>query len=151
MKIFFILMVFLLFPISKVYSFCGFYVAKGGADLFNNASQVVLVRNEDKTVISMMNDYKGPLKEFALVVPVPVVLTEGQVNVGDKKLFERIDSFTAPRLVEYFDEDPCRPPMVYSRGMMQKSVVADMAESESPRSSKSLGVTIEEKIYCRRV
>ena len=145
MKIFFILMVFLLFPIGKAYSFCGFYVAKGGAELFNNASQVVLVRNEDKTVISMMNDYKGPLKEFALVVPVPVVLTEGQVNVGDKKLFERIDSFTAPRLVEYFDEDPCRPPMVYSRGIMQKSLSMDMAESMSPSSSKSLGVTIEEK------
>ena len=136
--------IFLLFPMSKAYSFCGFYVAKGDAKLFNKASQVVLARNENKTVISMMNDYEGPLKEFALVVPVPVVLTEGQVNVGDKKLFERIDSFTAPRLVEYFDEDPCQR---YNLGAVMES--ADMVRSKSsrksPRSSKSLGVTIEEK------
>ena len=144
MKTFFILIVFLFFSIGEAYGFCGFYVAKGGAELFNNASQVVLVRNEDKTVISMMNDYEGSFKEFALVVPVPSVLKKEQVNVGNKKLFERIDSFTAPRLVEYFDEDPCRPPMVYSRGMVKsKSVMEDM--DASPRSSKSLGVTVEEK------
>ena len=145
MKIFFILMVFLFFPIGKAYSFCGFYVAKGGAELFNNASQVVLVRNEDKTVISMMNDYEGSLKEFALVVPVPSVLKKEQVNVGNKKLFERIDSFTAPRLVEYFDEDPCRRPQITFDGMV-RSKSMDLAEGDfSRRSSKSLGVTVEEK------
>ncbi len=144
MKTFFIFMVFLFFSIGEAYGFCGFYVAKGGADLFNNASQVVLVRNEDKTVISMMNDYEGAFKEFALVVPVPSVLKKEQVNVGNKKLFERIDSFTAPRLVEYFDEDPCRPNIVFDGMVRSKSMSLDRAES-SPQSSKSLGVTVEEK------
>lgn len=137
--------IFLLFPLSKAYGFCGFYVAKGDAKLFNKASQVVLVRNEDKTVISMMNDYQGPLKQFALVVPVPVVLKEGQVNVGEKKLFERIDSFTAPRLVEYFDEDPCaRRYMESSRAMMDSAMTMSKG-GISRKKSKSLGVTIEEK------
>ena len=145
MKIFFILTVFLLFPIGKAYSFCGFYVAKGGAELFNNASQVVLVRNENKTVISMMNDYEGSFKEFALVVPVPSVLKKEQVHVGEKKLFERIDSFTAPRLVEYFDEDPCRPQIMYDGLVRSESKSLSMAKGGSSRSSKSLGVTVEEK------
>ena len=54
------------------HAFCGFYVGKADAKLFNEASQVILVRDGDRTVISMRNDFQGDLSEFALVVPVPV-------------------------------------------------------------------------------
>ena len=143
MKTFFILVIFLFLTIGEAYSFCGFYVAKGGAELFNKASQVVLARNEDKTVISMMNDYEGPLKEFALVVPVPSVLKKEQVHVGEKKLFERIDSFTAPRLVEYFDKDPCDSVIYDSLESVRSS--SKMLSKSSSSHKRSLGVTVEEK------
>src|SRR5262249_25110762 len=90
-------------------AFCGFYVAKADTKLFNQASQVVLVRYEDKTVITMANDFKGDPKEFAIVVPVPVVLEKGQIRIGDRALIEHLDAYSSPRLVEYFDEDPCSP------------------------------------------
>ena len=64
-------------------SFCGFYVARGDAKIFNKASKVVLVRDEDRTVLTMANDFKGDPKEFAVVVPVPTVLQKGQIHVGD--------------------------------------------------------------------
>ena len=92
-----------------VLAFCGFYVAKADTKLFNQASQVVLVRNENKTVITMASDFKGDPKEFAIVVPVPTVLDKGQIRVGDRALVEHLDAYSAPRLVEYFDDDPCRP------------------------------------------
>ena len=47
--------------------FCGFYVAKADTKLFNKASQVVLVRDGDRTVLTMANDFKGEPKEFAVV------------------------------------------------------------------------------------
>jgi hypothetical protein len=65
-------------------AFCGFYAGKADANLFNEASQVVMVRDGKRTVISMLNDYKGPLSEFALVVPTPTTLQKGQVRVADK-------------------------------------------------------------------
>ena len=98
-----------LVSVQVTHGFCGFYVAKADASLYNQASQVVMVRDEDKTAITMFNDYQGKLSEFALVVPVPEVLKEGQISVGDRKLLSRIDAFTAPRLVEYFDPNPCAP------------------------------------------
>ena len=98
----------LFFVAAPAHAFCGFYVGKADASLFNEASQVVMVRRDNRTVISMANDYRGPLTEFALVVPVPTVLERGQVRIGDRKLFERIDAYSAPRLAEYFDPDPCR-------------------------------------------
>ena len=56
---------------SAAHSFCGFYVASGDAKLFNHASQVALVRDGDRTVLTMANDFRGEPKEFAIVVPVP--------------------------------------------------------------------------------
>jgi hypothetical protein len=127
---------------QPVLAFCGFYVAKADAKLFNKASQVVLVRHEDKTVLTMANDYKGDLKEFAIVVPVPTVLEKGQIRVGDRALIEHLDAYSAPRLVEYFDGNPCEPrfPMAAAPGSARLS--ADAASVLRERAW-SLGVTIE--------
>ena len=46
-------------------AFCGFYVAKADGRLYNQASQVAIVHHDDKTVISMANDFRGDPKEFA--------------------------------------------------------------------------------------
>src|ERR1700691_5108843 len=89
------------------HAFCGFYVGKADEPLVNHASQVVIAHHDDKTVISLMNDYQGEPCEFALVVPVPVVLQKGQVHIGDRELFQKIDAYSSPRLVEYYDPDPC--------------------------------------------
>jgi len=88
-------------------AFCGFYVASGEARLFNHRSQVALVRDGDRTVMTMASDYQGDPREFALVVPVPTVLKRGQIHVGDSSLVAKLDAYSAPRLVEYFDPDPC--------------------------------------------
>ena len=90
-----------------VLGFCGFYVAKADTKLFNRASQVVLVRDGDRTVLTMANDYQGSLKEFAVVVPVPTFLRREQIHVGDRALVDHLDAYSAPRLVEYFDSNPC--------------------------------------------
>jgi hypothetical protein len=52
----------------------------GGAELFNNATQVVLMREGTRTVLSMQNNYQGPPEDFAMVIPVPVVLKKEQVK-----------------------------------------------------------------------
>jgi hypothetical protein len=123
-------------------AFCGFYVAKADAKLFNHASQVGLVRNGDRTVLTMANDFKGEAKEFAIVIPVPTVLEKDQIHVGDRAHIEHLDAFSAPRLVEYFDPDPCQVPMP----MMAPAGAGasrNMAMEDKMERSKSLGVTIE--------
>ena len=92
---------------AAVHAFCGFYVSKADTKLFNKASKVVLVREDDKTVMTMANDFEGDAKDFAVVIPVPTFIEKGQIHVGDNALIEHLDAYSAPRLVEYFDEDPC--------------------------------------------
>jgi hypothetical protein len=121
-------------------AFCGFYVAKADTKLWNQASQVVLVRDGDRTVLTMANDYKGELKEFAIVIPVPTFLERGQIHVGERALLDHLDAYSAPRLVEFFDSDPC---VRFERQMMPMSVPAPMAKAAGADRAKSLGVKIE--------
>ena len=122
-------------------AFCGFYVGKADTSLFNEASQVVMVRDGERTVLTMSNDYKGELTDFALVVPVPVVLEREQIHVGERKYIERVDAYSAPRLVEYFDPDPCfiMPPSV----AVPRAAAGAPADAPSRARRESLGVTVE--------
>jgi hypothetical protein len=121
-------------------AFCGFYVAKADSKLYNKASKVVLACDAGHTVITMASDYEGDPREFALVVPVPTFIERDQIGVVEPALVDHLDAFTAPRLVEYFDDDPCHPIVRY---MMMSSGVTD-AEMASVRTrANSLGVTVE--------
>ena len=124
-------------------AFCGFYVAKADTDLFNSASQVVMVRDEDRTVITMANDFKGDVRDFAMVIPVPTFIEREQINVANQGLIDHLDAYTAPRLVEYFDHDPCGRRILY-KNLRLESALADNAVA-ALRDEEDLGVTIEAK------
>ena len=122
-------------------AFCGFYVAKADTKLFNQASQVVLVRDGDRTVMTMVNDFKGDPKEFAVVVPVPTPIQRDQINVGDKALIDHLDAYSAPRLVEYFDPRPVRPTSLRTEPARRLRRPRRMSPIAAAR--EALGVTIE--------
>ena len=137
---FFALSLGLLVMTEPAHSFCGFYVAKADTKIFNKASQVVLVRQDDKTVITMVNDFKGDPKEFAVVVPVPTLIEKGQINIGDKKVIDHLDAYTSPRLVEYHDDNPCRLHLAQERAM----TLGALSSADAKRSrADALGVTIQ--------
>lgn len=128
---------------AAAHAFCGFYVSGADAKLFNNATQVVLMREGKRTVMAMQNNYQGPPEDFAMVVPVPVVLQEENVKTLSDTLFDRVDALAAPRLVEYWEQDPCAPQPEYDK--MASGVAfapGAVAEGGAPQD---LGVTIEAK------
>ena len=129
-----------------LFSFCGFYVSKADGTLKNKTSQVILVRDGSRTVITMYNDYKGDTKDFAMVVPVPVVLKKDDIHVVDQSIFQRLNDYSAPRLVEYWDQNPCssyeedeKTKVLSNRGFSNdKSAPASIMK-------KDMGVKIEAK------
>ncbi len=134
-----------MFSAPAAYSFCGFYVARGDAKIFNKASKVVMVRDGTRTVLTMSNDFKGNPKEFAIVVPVPTFLDKGQIHIGEQAVIDHLDAYSAPRLVEYFDQDPCL------RAEYKMDAVGLMAKNSAPAAAReldrarALGVAIEAK------
>jgi hypothetical protein len=139
-----LLVIFLIFPSNYAYAFCGFYVAKADSKLYNKASQVIIAKDGNRTVLTMANDYQGDVNDFAMVVPVPVILKEDQVHVGEPEIIERLDGFSAPRLVEYFDEDPCRRAYFQDEALRMPAAPSATSEMKSGRSN-ALGVTVEEE------
>ena len=123
-------------------AFCGFYVAPGESQLVADATQVVLMRKGTRTVLSMQNNYKGPPSEFAMVIPVPVVLKETDVKTLPKAVFANVERMGAPRLVEYWEQDPCTREVEYDR---RRAPTTGMAPPMPKKSKKpdDLGVTIE--------
>jgi hypothetical protein len=121
-------------------AFCGFYVAKADSKLFNKSSKVVLTRDGNTTAITMASDYQGEPKEFAVVIPVPTFIERKQIGVVEMKTIDHLDAFTAPRLVEYHDPDPCLPPMV--AGVMP-SPLSLLRREAALDSMRYRGVTVE--------
>ncbi len=137
----------LLLGAQQVNAFCGFYVAKADAKLFNKSSQVIIARDGNHTVITMSSDYQGDAKDFAMVVPVPEVLKESDIRVVQQYIFDKFDAFTAPRLVEYWDENPCQQ-YYYQRAVSSKTESKRskaIEESSMDDFAKDNGVTIEAK------
>jgi len=127
---------------ASAQAFCGFYVGKADASLFNEASKVVMVRDGDRTVINMLNEYQGDLTEFALVVPVPVVLHKEDVKTPLREVFDRIDAYSAPRLAEYYDPNPCHPPYP-AAAAAQSLALKSMGRAVAEDRAEALGVRVE--------
>jgi hypothetical protein len=126
-------------------AFCGFYVSGAGADLFNNATQVVLMRAGTRTVLSMQNNYQGPPSDFAMVVPVPVVLQKENVKTLPREIFRKVDQLSAPRLVEYWEQDPCAVRAYGTLGRGAGTGSGFGAGGARRSRADELGVTVEAK------
>jgi hypothetical protein len=141
-------LVLILSNIAEASAFCGFYVGGADAKIFNESSQVIIAHQDDKTILTMANDFQGAVKDFALVVPVPVAIKREQVNIGDKEAIKKLDAFSQPRLVEYTDENPCetRRESANIDSNIQLNDVAGSRNSTTNRAVKrDLGVTIEDQ------
>src|SRR5438552_7735463 len=96
------------------------------------------MRDGTRTVLSMQNNYRGPAENFALVVPVPVVLKKDMVKTLPRELFARVDTLTSPRLVEEYEPGPCPPPA-------PPSGVQYMEGGAPTKLPRDLGVKVEAK------
>ncbi|MCB9592748.1 MAG: DUF2330 domain-containing protein [Sandaracinaceae bacterium] len=123
-------------------AFCGFYVAGSSESLTNNATMVVMLREGTTTVLSMQNDYEGPPSAFALIVPVPVVIQEENVRTLPREVFARVDTLASPRLVEYWEQDPCAVMPDYAGLPMPAPSMARRSGSGGGAPG-GLGVTVE--------
>ena len=121
-------------------AFCGFYVAKADAKMFNKSSKVVLTRNGQETAITMASDYEGEPSEFALVVPVPTFIKREQISVVDSRIVDHLDAYTAPRLVEYFDPDPCEARIM---ALAMSNIPVPTAAMPRPPAPQYRGVKVE--------
>src|SRR5262245_12008048 len=103
------------------------------------------MRKGTRTVLSMQNNYKGPPEAFAMVIPVPVVLKEADVKTLPREVFGNVERMGAPRLVEYWEQDPCMIERDYDKDLKVAAPMASAAMAKEEKKSEDFGVTVEAK------
>jgi hypothetical protein len=79
-----------------------------------------------------------------MVVPVPTVLQKDQVKTLPANVFEKIDQLSAPRLVEYWEQDPCYVPRpVRTSSMVLLDGGMDVESESGGGPPRDYGVKIE--------
>jgi hypothetical protein len=74
-----------------------------------HSSQVAIMKRGTTTVVSVMPDYQGSLEPFAVVLVLPPDATQERVVTLKREFMDRLDSISAPRFHEYWEQDPCDP------------------------------------------
>lgn len=144
MKTILTFLIFLVLGSTKIFAFCGFYVAKAGAELYNHKSEVILVRDGKFTTITMNNDFKGDVKDFAMVVPVTNVISQEDIRVVSHSIFTTLDNYSSPRLVEYYDHNPCNEhERRYRMAPVRTTLELEVLEENVAEADDDLGVEIE--------
>ncbi|MCB9795045.1 MAG: DUF2330 domain-containing protein [Alphaproteobacteria bacterium] len=123
------------------HAFCGTFVGEPGATITNSTSQVLLVRQGQTTTLTMVNDFAGDPSDFAMVIPVPEVLSEQDVRTVVPELVHEAERYSGPRLVEYTCEDFLTPSFASSGcGAPQE---AGRSNKEQDFADTSGGVIVE--------
>jgi len=133
-------------------AFCGAYAGSAGSDIYNSVSEVAVVRQHGRTTLSVSNDVDGVAgSTFAMLIPVPVVLTEDDVHVLDRTVFDTLDAYTRPRMVTYTCddfaptyEDPCAIDWAFlERGDATMALESDGAANDSGSADHNVDVEAE--------
>lgn len=130
---------------NEAKAFCGFYVSKADGTLKNKTSQVIIVHDGDRNTVTMYNDFKGDPKDFAMVVPVPVVLNKNDIRVVEQGIFKTLNEYSQPRLVEYYDQNPCEEVEYEMKGSAPGVASGKYKNSFRADREKDLGVKVEAK------
>jgi uncharacterized protein (TIGR03382 family) len=125
------------------HAFPGLYVAASDAPMFGDATQVVLMRDGTRTVVSMRTSYQGPPEAFAMVIPVPALIKESDVKTLAPDVFATIERLGSPRLVEYWEQDPCTPAPRRDEVVEQPSALAARDDAPTAGPARDGAVTIE--------
>jgi hypothetical protein len=129
----------------------GFFAGKDDAPRKSSTTQVVLMMNGQQTIVTVLPEFQGPAKPFALVLPVPADVQESDIKTLKRESVERLDELTAPRFHEFWEMDPCEQGEVqqlWERDMSAKSDtdflgMGDMFLQGTTKAPKEMQVEVE--------
>ncbi|HEY6723752.1 MAG TPA: DUF2330 domain-containing protein, partial [Polyangiaceae bacterium] len=74
-----------------------------------STTEIVLMQHAGVSVVTLAVDYQGPVQRFALLVPVPRDVERKQLRTVKHEFIARLEQMTAPRVFEFWEQDPCVP------------------------------------------
>ncbi|HYP78605.1 MAG TPA: DUF2330 domain-containing protein [Polyangiaceae bacterium] len=131
----------LLLSAAPARAFPGFLASKTSTAIKVNSTQIVLMKKGNVTAVTVMSDYEGPLEPFAMVLVVPADVSADHVTTLKREYVDRLDSISAPRFHEYWEQDPCDPGPVeqeWQRNMKADASSAFLGGGDMPQSTQKV-------------
>jgi hypothetical protein len=126
---------------APAHAFPGFLASKTKSDIKVNSTQIVMMKKGNTTAVSVMSDYEGSLEPFAMVLVVPADVTAERVTTLKREYVDRVDSISAPRFHEYWEQDPCDPGPVeqeWERNMKANASSAFLGGGDMPQPAQKV-------------
>ena len=85
----------------------GTLVSTADGGITNDVTYAVLLHDGTRAALTIANTYVGPRADFAMILPVPASVGPDDVKVPPGLVFQKLELLTSPRVVEYWEQDPC--------------------------------------------
>src|SRR6478609_7751241 len=122
-------------------AFPGFLASKTKTEIKVNSTQVVLMKKGNVTAVTVMSEGASPLSSFAMAVVVLADVAADRVTTLQRAYVDRLDSISAPRFHEYWEQDPCDAGPVeqeWQRNMKADSSSAFLGGGDMPQSNQKV-------------
>ncbi|HEV8548896.1 MAG TPA: DUF2330 domain-containing protein [Polyangiaceae bacterium] len=97
----------LLARVPRAAAFPGVVLEKSTAAAGVRSTSVVLMQHGGYSIMTLMAEVGGPVRPFALLVPVPKDVTLDRLRTVRRTTLARVESLSAPRLHAFYEQDPC--------------------------------------------
>jgi len=94
---------------STTWAFPGVAVSVTGTRPTISTTELVVMQHADVSIVTLAVDYRGPFERFALLLPVPRDVVRGRLRTVKHEFIARLQQMTAPRVFEFWEQDPCVP------------------------------------------
>ena len=74
-----------------------------------STTELVVMQQGGLSVVTLSVDYLGPFERFALLVLVPRDVERQRLKTVKHEFIARLEQLTAPRVFEFWEQDPCVP------------------------------------------
>jgi hypothetical protein len=92
-----------------------------------HSTTITLMQKDGMSVFSVLSDYEGPLRPFAVIIPVPKDVSNDDVITLKREYGDRVAHVSAPKYAEFWEMDPCDEEKLEQEWERDRSVSSDTA------------------------
>lgn len=109
-KLHYILLTLYVFLLTQLcHAVPGLLLAKDGNPIFNKSSYIIYARNGEHNSITFTGDIRTAADEVLILIPLPTNVKYSDIKTVNIETMNHLLRYSAPRLIEYEDFDPCNP------------------------------------------
>lgn len=99
------------------------YAGDPAKNIVPKESAMIISRDENRTVITVLPRYSYDGEHFGILIPLPKLVSDTQIKIGGLSAAENVLAYTSPRIASYKDVNPCTVKEGEPRAVLQEKQI----------------------------